>query len=193
MQAFPQLLSPRQFRFAMKQLVRIASPHSPVSEQRPLLSATLLEALHTRLISADSRPIYRLPKADADSSNAERTSEMSALVYTLIDALPFLSMDELEYWLPAAVKSIQLIQDPVLRSDAKNWFWEVLSNGDMDFNRAAVCITWLGTRGGRDLLLEDETNTNLAPMKETSQLWAVSHSSSRPNSSKDTARTSGSC
>ncbi|KAL8962102.1 MAG: hypothetical protein Q9193_001450, partial [Seirophora villosa] len=152
-----------QFRFAVKQLVRITSPPSLVSEQRPLLAATLLEALHTRLKRADSQPIYGLPEADADGSNTEPMSEQSALVHALIDALPFLSADELENWLPAAIKSIQLIQGPALRSAAKKSFWEVLSNGDMDCNRAAVCVTWWGTRGGRDLLLEDETNGNHAP------------------------------
>lgn len=162
-QVFPRLLSPRQFRFAVKQLVRITSPPSLISEQRPLLAATLLEALHTRVKRADSQRIYGLPEADADGSNTEPMSEQSALVHALIDALPFLSADELENWLPAAVKSIQLIQGPALRNAAKKSFWEVLSNGDMDCNRAAVCVTWWGTRGGRDLLLEDETNWNHAP------------------------------
>ncbi len=38
-------------------------------------------------------------------------------------------------------------------------FWEVLSSGEMDVDRAQVCVAWWTTRGGRELLLFGEDLT----------------------------------
>jgi hypothetical protein len=32
-------------------------------------------------------------------------------------------------------------------------FWEALSGGEMDVDRAHCCVTWWSTRGGRELVL----------------------------------------
>jgi hypothetical protein len=32
-------------------------------------------------------------------------------------------------------------------------FWEALSSGEMDVDRAHCCVTWWSTRGGRELVL----------------------------------------
>lgn len=32
-------------------------------------------------------------------------------------------------------------------------FWEILSNGEMDVERAHCCVTWWSTKGGRELVL----------------------------------------
>ncbi|KAL8723302.1 MAG: hypothetical protein Q9225_000354 [Loekoesia sp. 1 TL-2023] len=150
--AFPQLTSPRQFRFAVKQLVRITSPPSLISRQQPLLSSTLLELLYVRLENASSRPLPRSPTVPGNG-NDEPMSEQAVLVLALIDSLPFLPLNDLEDWLPLAAKSIHSIKEPALQHLAKQRFWEVLSNGEMDVERAALCVTWWGTRGGREMLL----------------------------------------
>lgn len=151
-QAFPQFISPRQFRFAIKKLVRITSPPWLVSRQLPLLSSTILEALSVRLEIA-------LPQSLSKSSIIEKTgsndvmSEQAVLVLALIDSLPFLPIDALEDWLPIAAKSIHSIQEPAAQHAVKQRFWEVLSNGEMDVDRADLCVTWWGTQGGREILL----------------------------------------
>lgn len=152
MQAFPQLISPRQFRFAVKQLLRITSPPSLISEQQPLLSSTLLELLYLRLENASSRPLPRPPVVEGNG-NDEPMSEQAVLELALIDSLPFLPLNVLEDWLPLAVRSIHSIKEPAFQHLAKQRFWEVLSNGEMDIDRAALCVTWWGTRGGREMLL----------------------------------------
>ena len=32
-------------------------------------------------------------------------------------------------------------------------FWDVLSSGEMDVDRAHYCVTWWSTKGGRELVL----------------------------------------
>lgn len=39
-------------------------------------------------------------------------------------------------------------------------FWEVLSNGEMDVERANFCVIWWSSRGGRELLLFGEDHQN---------------------------------
>jgi hypothetical protein len=38
-------------------------------------------------------------------------------------------------------------------SEVRERFWEVLSSGQMDVERAGVCVVWWGTRGGRERVL----------------------------------------
>lgn len=86
-------------------------------------------------------------------------SEQCALVHALIDSLPFLEVSSLEDWLPTTAASVHSIQEPTQRDTAKYRFWEVLSNGEMDVARAAVCVAWWATRGGRELLLHGGVGT----------------------------------
>ncbi|KAL9032012.1 MAG: hypothetical protein Q9196_000025 [Gyalolechia fulgens] len=162
-QAFPQLISPRQFRFAIKQLIRITSPPWLVSRQHPLLSSTILEVLYTRLDKASSQPLPRSRSAE-ETGDGEPMSEQAVLVLALIDSLPSLPLDALEDWLPIAVRSIRLIQAPINQHAVKQRFWEVLSNGEMDVDRAALCVTWWGTRGGREILLYGRDDISDEPL-----------------------------
>lgn len=76
------------------------------------------------------------------------------MVLTLIDALPYLYLDILEEWLHIAAVSINTIDDEGLKQVCRERFWEVLSGGEMDVDRAAVCVTWWTTKGGRQQVLE---------------------------------------
>lgn len=40
-----------------------------------------------------------------------------------------------------------------LRTVCVDRFWEALSNGEMDVDRAHYCVTWWSTKGGRELVL----------------------------------------
>ncbi|KAL8841444.1 MAG: hypothetical protein Q9170_000907, partial [Blastenia crenularia] len=151
-QAFPQLISPRQFRFAVKQLIQIASPPSFISRQQPILCSIILEVLYARFRNASSQPLPGSPIVENFGHGAP-ISEEGVLVLALIDSLPYLPLDILEDWLPIAVRCVHSIQEPTLQHTAIQRFWEVLTNGGMDVDRAALCVTWWGTRGGREILL----------------------------------------
>ncbi|KAI9826352.1 MAG: hypothetical protein M1832_000269 [Thelocarpon impressellum] len=165
--AFPQNLSPRQFRLAFKTLIRICSPPSPLSDSHPDIPSILLELVHHRALHAPTSPLRRpqpqpLPTPPPPPSSipagphAPREvalSEQAVLTMTLLDSLPFLAIPTLEEWLPLAAELINSIEDPSMRAACRERFWEVLSSGEMDVDRAAVAVAWWGTRGGRELVL----------------------------------------
>ncbi len=80
-------------------------------------------------------------------------SAQSALVLALIDALPFLPLPLVEEWLGIAAQTMNHIEDPRLRRSAKERFWDILVNGEMDVERSAVGVAWWGTKGGREMVL----------------------------------------
>lgn len=129
-----------------------------------MLSSTLLEAVSSRIESATSQTLVRSHVVEPEGNDVETMSEQSALVYALVDSLPFLEIDALEDWLPNVARSIHFIQDPGQRNAAKHRFWEVLSNGEMDVDRAAVCVAWWSTCDGREMLLNDGNGATSAPM-----------------------------
>ena len=152
---FPQNLSARQFRMAVRTLIRITSPPSHISETEPLLPATLLELVRFRLQSA-SQDLLPQPIGKDEGHGAPEHpafTERTVLVLTLIDSLPFLHVDQLDDWLPLTAESLNTIQDATQLQICRKRFWEVLSNGEMDVNRSALCVTWWGTRGGRETVL----------------------------------------
>ena len=158
---FPETISARQFRLAVKTLIRVTSPPYPISESEPLLPSVLLELVRHRLEHASSKPLQQAVIATApathsnDPASSERPSlsEQSVLALTLIDALPFLHIDQLEDWLPSVAESLTQVQGADQLETCRHRFWEVLSNGEMDVGRASVCVTWWGTRGGREMVL----------------------------------------
>ncbi len=158
---FPQNLSARQFRMAIKTLIRISSPPSRLSEREPLLPSTILELVRFRLEKAPSALIQQHPGPSAPSDSMGHTtfaeqpplSERAVLVLTLIDALPFLPIDQLEDWLPVVAESLSTIKDADQSHQCRQRFWDVLSNGEMSVDHAALCVAWWGTRGGRDMVL----------------------------------------
>ena len=152
---FPQNLSARQFRMAVRSLIRITSPPSQISETEPLLPATLLELVRFRLQSASPDLLPQPVGTNEGQGTMEHPAltEQTVLVLTLIDSLPVLHVDQLEDWLPLTAEALNTIQDATQRQICRRRFWEVLSNGDMDVNRSELCVAWWGTRGGREIVL----------------------------------------
>lgn len=154
-ESFPHQISPRQFRLAFKTVLQIVSPPFPIAAMEPHLSETLLEMLlaYTANASATPLPLDASAEAASEESEPERLSSQSALVLTLIDALPFLPLPLLEEWLAVAANAMNQIADPRLRKPVKERFWNILVNGEMDVERSAVGVAWWGSKGGRELVL----------------------------------------
>ena len=158
---FPQNLSGRQFRMAVKTLIRITSPPAVVSDHQPLLPSTLLELIRFRIATASSRlvqestshPNNGKPNSSPEDHQQPLLSEQSVLVLTLIDALPFLPIGQLEDWLPVTAQALNTVQNANQLQICRQTFWDVLSRGDMDVDRSALCVMWWGTRGGREMVL----------------------------------------
>ena len=158
---FPRNLTARQFRMAIRTLVRISSPPSLLSERQPLLPSTILESVRFRLETASSILIQQdtrspaPPRSENGPTYLEEPplSEYAVLVLTLIDALPFLPIDQLEDWLPLVADSLHVMRDANQLHACRQRFWDVISNGEMDVDRAALCVAWWGTRGGRDMVI----------------------------------------
>jgi hypothetical protein len=154
--SFPRNLSPRQFRFAFKALMQISTPPNPLSSSQPMMAETLLEFLHHRALHAPTTPLppSMAIKSEADAQIQEiPLSEQAVLLLTILDALPNVTLSVLEEWLPLAADLLNVIQDRNMREHCKKWFWEVLESGEMDVERSAVCVSWWGTRGGRERVL----------------------------------------
>ena len=174
---FPQNLSLRQFRMAIKTLIRITSPPAPISESQPMLPSTLLELVRFRLEAASPKLLQGQTTSDASPKAAEQSlfSEQSVLLLTLIDALPFLPIDQLEDWLPLTAEALNTIQDANQLQICRQRLWDVISKGEMDVDRSALCVTWWGTRGGRETLLYGRDQQEEGPfmsggLQETSKL-----------------------
>lgn len=165
--SFPTNLSPRQFRFAFKNLLQITTPPGPLSASEPMLADTLVELLHHRAIHSPTPPlppsIIVRSAVDAQANNEQAPlSEQAVLMLALLDALPFLPSYSLEEWLPLAADLLNLIEDHKMRDICKARFWEVLESGEMDVDRSAVCVAWWTTRGGREMLLCGRRNPEIA-------------------------------
>lgn len=152
LESFPSHISPRQFRLAFSTLMQILSPPFPVSATQPELAETLLEMVRFRISVADQRILPAASNSE-DQAAASPMSEQSALVLTLIDSLPYLSLPMLEDWMQMAAIALHEIPEPMLKEVAKHRFWEILGSGEMDVERAAVGVAWWGTKGGRELVL----------------------------------------
>lgn len=154
LKSFPSHVSPRQFRLAFSTLMQILSPPFPVSATQPELAETLLEMVRFRIPHADRRLLLPAPHdEETELAAPPPMSEQSALVLTLIDALPFLPLPIVEEWMNAVAGALYEIPDAALREVAKQRFWEILGSGELDVERAAVGVAWWGTKGGRELVL----------------------------------------
>jgi len=85
------------------------------------------------------------------------------LTLTLLDALPLLSLEALEEWLPLSADLVNMIEDQAMRNVCKERFWEVLSSGEMDVERANLCVGWWGTKGGREKVLFGRAEEDRGP------------------------------
>lgn len=142
--------------------MRIAAPPSPLASSQPLLAPTLLELAHERALQASSTILP--PSTQSSEDNALETppshSERSGIILAIIDSLPFLRVEDLEEFLPLTARLINsmVVAEPQqdIRATCIDRFWDVLSGGEMDVDRANFCVTWWCTRGGRELLLFGE-------------------------------------
>jgi hypothetical protein len=164
--SFPQNLSPRQFRFAFKALMQIATPPNPLSSSNPMMAETLLELLHHRAMNAPTVPLppSMAIKSEVNTQTQDTPlSEQAALLLTLLDALPNVTLPVLEDWLPLAADLLNAVQDRGMREHCKKRFWEVLESGEMDVERSSVCVGWWGTRGGRERVLFGDQGPDNGP------------------------------
>ena len=178
---FPTHISSRQFRLAFKTLLQITSPPSALSASHSFLAPTLLELLRYRALSPAQSEGEALDSAlhikeeDAEGStqshsenrlharsSAEQTSEHATLTLALIDCLPALAADLLTQWLPLVAELIEpdgqsaRLANGAERIACVERFWEMLSSGEMDFERSAICAGWWSTGGGREIVLGDQ-------------------------------------
>lgn len=150
---FPHQLSARQFRLAIKTLVRISSPPFRIAETQPLLAGSILEMVRYRaMLGVSTSPLPTLSTV-TDAVDSIPMSEQSALALAMIDSLPCLSLRNLEEWLPLTAETLNTIRDGLLRETCKRRFWEVLSNGEMDVPRAEYCVRWWNTMDGKQSVL----------------------------------------
>ncbi len=164
--SFPSQISPRQFRLAFKRVMQVLPPPFPVSATHPELAETLLEMVRMRISTAATVPLAPAlgEAAEAISGSAQGpVSEQSALVLTMIDALPFLTLGIVEEWMTMAAEVVWAIADTAMREVAKARFWEVLVSGEMDVERAAMGVAWWGTQGGGQLLLHSSPTPSRQP------------------------------
>lgn len=153
LQSFPSVLSPRQFRLAIKSVVQLAAPPSPLSVLMPLMQPTILEMLHGQGVQASEA---LLPPADPALVSSPRVSEKAVLLLATMDCLPYLPVPILEDWLPITADFIHKLNEPAQKALCQEKFWDMLSNGEMDVERAATCVAWWSTRGGKELVLFGE-------------------------------------
>ncbi|KAJ5310624.1 Polyadenylation factor subunit 2 [Penicillium atrosanguineum] len=152
---FPENLSARQFRLAFKTVIQVTAPPSPLANSQPLLPSILLEVVRDRALHASTTPIPPTVQNSStpDLGKAPPLSAQAVLTLALIDSLSFLRVDDLKEWLPLTAELINAIPDPAMRQACVDRFWEALSGGEMDVDRAHCCVAWWSTRGGRELLL----------------------------------------
>ena len=155
-QVFPKTLSPRQFRMAVKTLIRVTSPSSTLFAQEGSLPSTILELVLNRLQTASSELLRDTTSRSTPNEEAVAESVLSeqcVLTLTLIDALAYLPVDQLEDWLPIVADALRFVQDAQQLQVCRERFWQALSTGEMDLERASLCLTWWSTKGGRDMVL----------------------------------------
>ncbi|KIX98340.1 uncharacterized protein Z520_05641 [Fonsecaea multimorphosa CBS 102226] len=154
LQSFPNPLSARQFRLAIKSVVRIAAPPSAIAASMPHLQAVVLDLLRERMdrASEDSLP----PNPDLPLENSQPLSEKAVLLLAIIDCLSFLPVPLLEECLPLTAELLYKVGHPSQRKQCQQRLWDTLSNGEMDVERAATCVAWWTSRGGREHVLYGE-------------------------------------
>jgi hypothetical protein len=122
------------------------------------LPSVLLEIVHFRLAHASTQPLPQASDRSTPALGASQqpaVSEQAVLILTLIDALPFLPIPQLEGWLPIVAQSLQNVQDKQMLQVCRQRLWEVLSDGEMDVDRSAICVAWWSTRGGKEMVLSE--------------------------------------
>jgi hypothetical protein len=148
LRSFPRPLNARQFRLAIKSVMRLAAPPSVIAVSMPHMQAVVLDLLRERIgyASEDLLPI----NADVPVENSAPLSERAVLLLSIIDCLSSLPVPLLEEWLPLTADLIHNVNSPIQRQQCERRLWDTLSNGEMDVERAACCVAWWTSRGGRE-------------------------------------------
>ena len=163
-QAFPRTLSPRQFRLAVRTVVSLVSPPSPISVTDPLLASTVLELLRYRSSIAATGPIF--------TEAGERLTEQVVLVLALLDCLPALSPLSLKEWLPMAAELVDQVADEELAQLCRSQLWDVVSGDAMDGEKGDVAAYWWTTEGGHSRVFDD-SKTQMSTSKDTMMSGAL--------------------
>ncbi|KAL5003426.1 hypothetical protein BDV10DRAFT_45376 [Aspergillus recurvatus] len=159
---FPTNLSGRQFRLAFKTVLQVTAAPSPIANRQPLLPSILLEVLYDRALNNASKtplppssqhPSTSTPDPDMAKEAPVPLSEQAFLTLALIDSLCFLRVEDLEEWLPLTANLINAVSPPEMRRVCVERFWDALSNGEMDVERAHYCVIWWSTNGGREMIM----------------------------------------
>ncbi|KAJ9605313.1 hypothetical protein H2200_009970 [Cladophialophora chaetospira] len=151
LRSFPKPLTARQFRLAIKSVMRLAAPPSAIAVSMPLMQAIVLDLLRERMdyASEDLLP----PNPDLPVETNEPLSEKAVLLLSIIDCLSLLPVSLLEEWLPLTAELLHKVKNPGQRQQCQRRLWDILSNGEMDVERAALCVAWWTSRGGREHVL----------------------------------------
>lgn len=161
---FPDSLSPRQFRLAFKTIVRISSPPSALAQSQPLLPSIILETIFERAERAPTTPLPQVMLKPELIKQEISLSEQAVFVMAMIDSLCFLHPALLEEWLPVTASLVAQIEEEEMRRACQDRFWEAISSGEMDVERAALCVAWWGSRGGRELILQNDAVLQIEPV-----------------------------
>ncbi|POS85569.1 hypothetical protein EPUL_003401 [Erysiphe pulchra] len=163
--SFPNNLSPEQFRVAFKALIQICTPPNPLGTSQPLMAEALIEVLHHRALNSSTAPIS--PRELESHANEQKPkvllSEQTVLLLAILDALPYICLGILEFWLQRLADLLNMVPDKEMRDYCKRQFWEILENGQMDVDRSLICISWWGSKGGRDMILFNKPPVEVGP------------------------------
>ncbi|TQS34821.1 hypothetical protein Golomagni_04783 [Golovinomyces magnicellulatus] len=153
--SFPNYIGPQQFRFAFKALIQICTPPNPLGTTQPMMAEALLEVLHHRALQASTIPISsRLLKSSSENSKQNvLITEQTAFIFTILDSLPYLSLEILEIWLDQVARLLEKVPEGGMRDYCKKQFWETLENGAMNMDRSLICLSWWGSKGGREKVM----------------------------------------
>lgn len=151
LQSFPSSLTPRQFRLAIKSLMRVSAPNTPVASAMPHLQEVVLDMVKSRIPNASEVILQPLNPALAESTAP--TSEKAVLVVCITENLSLLPTYLLREWLIVTAEQLHQIDDPMQKDQCQKQFWEALSNGEMDVERAAICVNWWTSHGGREFVI----------------------------------------
>jgi hypothetical protein len=154
LRSFPKPLMARQFRLAIKSVVRLAAPPSPMAVSMPLMQAIVLDLLRERMDHASEELLP--PNPDLHQENSEPLSEKTVLLLSIIDCLSSLPVSLLDEWLPLTAELLHKIGHAGQRQQCQRRLWDTLSNGEMDVERAALCVAWWTSRGGREHVMLGE-------------------------------------
>ncbi|KIW40971.1 uncharacterized protein PV06_06570 [Exophiala oligosperma] len=154
LQSFPMPLTARQFRLAIKSIVRLAAPPSPIAVSMPLMQAIILDLLRERMEQASEDLLP--PNPDLSLESQQPLSERANLLLAIIDCLSSLPVPLLEEWLPLTAELLQKVKNPSQKQQCQQCLWAALSDGEMDVDRAATCVAWWTSRGGREHVMLGE-------------------------------------